>query len=331
MENMTLMRLDNPGMRDGFSTQDDHQSTERVFIQANTLSGTLEDIRDNHVIPVFVKDNEPTISQADFIETVMEVVSQSYYGERILKPSIRLSHPIKGRIPDAKDKPANQLQDWEKTVYYERMMFVVEIPTITDDIDGNKVTFTIGGVKAYNQDNLYTKKGSDEHFKVFAGFQNRVCTNLCVWSDGFAADIKVKSQEQLRNAVLNLLLTFNPVEQIQQMRSLVDNNISEQQFAHLIGKCRMYQYLPIKYKEGIDPLLFGDIQIGNVCRDYYRDNSFCRTSNGNINLWKLYNLFTGANKSTYIDQFLERSVSASQLVDGIRDSLNNVRNSWFLS
>jgi Domain of unknown function, B. Theta Gene description (DUF3871) len=331
MENMTLIRANHVPLPEATEYAEDTVSTERVFIQANTQAGTLEDIRNNHVIPVFVKDNEPLISQADFIETVMEVVSQSYYGERILKPSIRLSHPIKGRIPDAKDKPASQLQDWEKTVYYERMMFVIEIPSITDDVDGNEVTFTIGGVKSYGEDNLYNKKGSEEHFKVFAGFQNRVCTNLSVWSDGLAPDIRVKTISELRSTILNMLLAFNPVGQIRRMHSLVDSVLSEQQFAQLIGRCRMFQFLPLNAKRGIEPLLFGDQQISNICKDYYRDNSFCRSEDGSINLWKLYNLFTGANKTTYIDQFLERSVCASHLVEVIRDSLNKTRCSWFLN
>jgi len=331
MEELMLTPVNPPEDMDAIGLMDDTHSSERIFIQANTIRATLHEIKSQHVIPVFLKDNECAISHGDFIETVMDIVSRSYYGEQILRPSVRLSHPIKGRVPDAKDKPVSQLQEWEKTVYYERMMFVIEIPSITDDIDGNPVTFTVGGVKSYSQDNLYNRKGADEHFKVFAGFQNRVCTNLSVWSDGLAADIRVKTPEQLRNAILNLLLSFNPVDQIHWMRSLVEYSLSEKQFAQLIGRCRMYQYLPQKEKEGIEQLLFGDQQIGTVCRDYYRDNSFCRTSDRDINLWKLYNLFTGANKTTYIDQFLERSVSASRLVEGIRDSLSNTRSSWFLN
>ena len=213
------------------------QSSERAFIQANTIPVTLEEVRNNHIIPVFLKDNETAISQCDFIEAVMDLVSQSYFGERILRPSIRVSHPIKGRIPEAKLKPVNELQDWEKTVYYERMMFVIEIPSITDDISGQPVTYTIGGVKSYSEDNLYNNKGADEHFKLFCGFKVRACTNLSVWSDGFAGNIRVKTLEQLRNAVLNMLLSFNPVEQVQRMRSLADHSITDQQFAQLIGRC----------------------------------------------------------------------------------------------
>jgi hypothetical protein len=124
---------------------------------------------------------------------------------------------------------------------------------------------------------------------------------MCVWTDGLASDIKVKSQEELRNAVVNLHLAYKSVDHIRSMRSLVDHCITEQQFAQLIGRCRMFQYLPAKDKEGIEPLLFGDQQIASFCREDYRDNSFCRTTDGNINLCKIYNLFMSANKSTYID------------------------------
>jgi hypothetical protein len=77
--------------------------------------------------------------------------------------------------------------------------------------------------------------------------------------------------------------------------------------------------------------LFGDTQLGAVCKDYYRDRSFCRDASGNINLWRLYNLFTGANKSTYIDNFLDRSVNAFTFVNEVRRGLDNRGSNWFLS
>jgi len=96
----------------------------------------LEEIRKSHITPVFTKDNETLISHTDFIEAVEEVAGRFYEGERITAPQVRLSHPIKGRIPEAKDKPANQLLDSEKTLYYERMIFVIEIPSINIDLQG---------------------------------------------------------------------------------------------------------------------------------------------------------------------------------------------------
>ena len=273
------------------------------FITANTVEASIEDIKCNHIIPVFTKDNETLISHTDFIESAAEILADIYNEEHILQPQVRLSHPVKGRIPEAKDKPAAHLQQWEKTIYYERMMFVIEIPSIQDNIDGNTLSLTFGGVKAFNQDNLYSRSLCDQHFKVFIGFQNKVCTNLCVWTDGYMGDLKVKNTGQLKAAIRTLTEGYNQNFHLFHLKKLTEFSITEQQFANLIGRCRMYNHLPNELKAEIPQLLFGDQQMSTVVKDFYSDNSNCRDGHGNINLWKLYNLFTGANKSSYIDSF----------------------------
>jgi hypothetical protein len=189
----------------------------------------------------------------------------------------------------------------------------------------------VGGVKAYNLDNLYNRKGSDEHFKVFIGFKNIVCTNLCVWSDGFKSDLKVKSIGELKASIRHLFESYSAQSQLQQMNQLTQYSISDQQFAQLVGKCRMYQYLPNQIKSNIPQMLLGDNQVGAICKDFYRDESFCRNEDGTISLWKLYNLFTGSNKSTYIDNFLDRSVNAYHFVEQIRFALQRKVYNWYLN
>jgi hypothetical protein len=306
-------------------------STERPFIQANTIDSSLNELKNKHIIPVFVKDNEPLISHSDFIEATIEVSNDVFSGEQLLNPAIRLSHPIKGRIPEAKDKPANELQEHEKTLYYERMAFVIEIPSIHDTIDGNSLSLTIGGVKGYNLDNLSGKKGSDEHFKIFIGFQNRVCTNLCVSTDGYMSDLKVRNIGQLKACIRTLLENYNASFNIHGLRELTNFSLDENRFAQLVGRCRMYPFLPKRMQDEIPRLMFGDTQLGIVVKDYYKDQSFCRENDGSINLWKLYNLFTGANKSTYIDSFLDRSVNAFEFVFNLKQTLRSKSNSWYLS
>ncbi len=305
-------------------------STDKPFIQANTVESSLEEIRSSHVIPVFIKDNEPVISHGDFIEAAMDVAREIYNGETILKPSVRISHPIKGRIPDAKDKPAKDLLEHEKTLYYERMAFIIEIPTMQDEIDGSTLSLTIGGVKGYNLDNLYSKKGADEHFKAFIGFKNSVCTNLCVWTDGYMSDLKVRSLGQLKGCIRSLVENYNASFHLHSLRKLTEHSLTEHQFAHLVGRCRMYNHLPYGMKNDITPMLLSDTQLGAVVRDYYRDNSFCKDKDGNINLWRLYNLFTGSNKSSYIDTFIDRSVNSFRFVEDIRMALDRKDSNWFL-
>jgi hypothetical protein len=106
-------------------------STSKPFIVAITIVASLEEINRNHIIPVFLKDNETVISHVDFIETANIVVAEIFLGETILRRNIRLSHPIKGRVPEARNRPANELKEHEKTLYYERMAFVIEIPAST--------------------------------------------------------------------------------------------------------------------------------------------------------------------------------------------------------
>jgi hypothetical protein len=301
------------------------------FIEANTIPILLSEMDKDHLIPVFTKDNEPLISHTDFIHVAQEVVSNFYKDEIIYPANIRVSHPIKGRIPDAKDKPANQLQEWEKTIYYERMMFLIEIPSIRDTIDGNVLNLTIGGVKSYAQDNLYNRKGSDEHFKIFIGFKNQVCTNLCVWTDGLQANVRVKNSIQLLQEIKKLMTDFRYENQLNLLKQFPNYALTEHQFATLVGKCKLYQYLPVQFKKVIPLLSFGDAQISTITKDYYTDHSFCKEEDGSINLWKVYNLFTGANKSSYIDGFLPRSASASSFVYNLVEAFDKGDQSWFLN
>ena len=104
------------------------------FIEANTQEVTLNHLKNDCITPVFSKDNELTINHAQFVETIQDAVQSFFSGEKVEQATIRASHIIKGRIPEAIHKPANQLLESDKTIYYERMMFCFEIPTIYEDI-----------------------------------------------------------------------------------------------------------------------------------------------------------------------------------------------------
>src|SRR5690606_21885117 len=149
-------------------------------------------LKNNCVIPVFSKDNERTIAHQEFIEIVQGCTSRVFPNHVFDKPEIRVSHEIKGRIPEAIQKQAKDLLDHERTQYFERMAFIIRIPSITETINGNEMSLVIGGVRSYNLENLYSKK-SFEKFKFFVGFQVKVCCNLCVSTDGFAEEMRVTS------------------------------------------------------------------------------------------------------------------------------------------
>lgn len=301
------------------------------FIEANTKEATLQHLKEECVVPVFSKDNEITISHPSFIETVWEAANQVFPKERIEEPAIRVSHVIKGRTPEAIHKSVKDLLGEDKTIYYERMMFCFEIPTIYEDIAGNRLNLTIGGVRAYNHENLYSKKGV-EKFKVFIGFKNMVCCNMCVSSDGYKSELKVMSTADLFSSVTRLFQEYNIAKHLYYMSVYKDSYMTESQFAQFLGKSRLYQYLPVGQKKRLPQMLMTDTQIGLVAKAYYNDDNFALPNNQSaISMWNVYNLLTGANKSSYIDNFLDRSLNATQLAEGLNKALYGENEySWFI-
>ena len=306
------------------------QPSNLPFIEANTKEVDMSHLQDDCIIPVFSKDNEVTISHQSFIETILDAAASAFPREGLSAPSVRVSHVVKGRTPEAIHKPVNQLLDSDKTIYYERMMFCFEIPTIYQDIDGCRLNLTIGGVRAYNEQNLYSKK-SPEKFKVFIGFKNMVCCNLCVSTDGYKASIRVMDTQAMFSSAVDLFRSYDMERHLALMRAFLGVGMSESQFAQFLGKCRLYQYLPQKEKKLLPEILLTDTQIGLVAKSYYDDENFGKGSDRMIDLWRVFNLFTGANKSSYIDNFLDRANNATDITTGLAKALHGDEEyRWFL-
>ncbi|MBF6654024.1 hypothetical protein C3B47_14290 [Flavobacterium columnare] len=302
------------------------------FIEANTEEVSLSHLKNGCIIPVFTKDNEITISHQEFIDSSFAGLKKIFVNEVIDAPEIRVSHQIKGRTPDALQIPAKDLEEHQKTIYYERMAFIIRIPSITRKINGNTLSLVAGGVRSYNLENLYNTKKL-ESFQFFIGFQNMVCCNLCVNTDGFKSAIKASSAFELEHRISEVIQDYDMHQHIENMNLLTEQTISEKQFAQIIGKSRLYNYLPKNEKNELPELLLNDSHISAIAKEYYNDESFRRDNNGNINLWNFYNLMTGSNKASYIDTFLERGVNAFDFTKGVSNALSdsNSNYSWFLS
>lgn len=320
-----------PNLEDASTEEVLKESEPKPFIIANTIEVPFHHLKQDCIVPVFSKDNERTVAHQEFIDVVLNATQKVFPHHSITDPEIRVSHIVKGRTPEAIYKNAKDLLDHEKTIYYERMAFIIKIPSITEVVNGNNLSLCIGGVRAYNQENLYNKK-TLEKFKFFIGFQNQVCMNLCVWSDGFVEDMRVSNALELQSKALEVMQNYNADLHLMEMKELSQDYLTEHQFAQLIGKSRLYQHLPKQEKQKIPLLNFNDSHINTMAKDYYEDNNFCRLEDGRINLWDVYNLFTQANKSSYIDTFLDRNLNAFEFSKGIQKTLNgNSDYHWFLS
>ena len=304
-------------------------SNNNKFIEANTQEVSLSHLRQDCTIPVFAKDNESTIPHFEFIGAVRETAQQLFPERTVMMPTIRTSHVIKGRIPSAIGKPAKELLEHEKTIYYERLAFMVEIPHVHAYINNQKLNLTVGGVRSYSEQNLFSKK-SIEKFKIFIGFKNMVCCNLCIATDGLKDDLRVSSVDELKSKTRELFLNYKQEEHIDAMRQLQDYTINQEQFAHLVGKMKLYNHLDNNQKQGLFDLRTTDSQINTIIKNYVDDDNFRADSNGYINLYNLYNLFTESSKSNYIDNFLSRNCNTYEFVNHLGEAIKNHEDNYFL-
>ena len=313
-------------------TSELEEKHERAFITANSQAITLESLGTDYITPVFAKDNEVCISHNLFIGAVYDAVREFYHAETVDEPLIRASHIVKGRTPEALFKKSSELLPSDVTEYFERVAFCINIPSIVEDVCGNPLNLTVVGVKSYGRDNLGGRL-TPQRFSIAVGFNCQCCCNLCIFTDnGYKEEIRAIQDREIYFATLSLLNLFDMSKQIYLLRSLGDLSLNESQFCQILGRMRLYSYLPPAMLRGIPQMLITDSQVNNVAKQYFRDDNFKAENNGEISLWRFYNLITGATKNSYIDSFLSRSASATETVLGISAALRNEDSGykWFL-
>ena len=299
------------------------------FLDANTNHITMDELKTQCVVPTWA-NQELTISHQDFIESVWDAAQSFYQGEQLTKPTIRASHIVRGRTPDALGKKASELLECEKTQFYQRLAFAFTIPTIYETVEGQRLELCVGGVRNYNDLNLYRSSKGVEKFSVFVGWRVRICSNQILTGQGVKLSLEVMDLKQLYQQVMELFSQFNPARDIHLMQTLSNTYLTETQFAQIVGRMRLYQAIPQGLSRRIPRLLITDSQINNVCRGYYSNPDFAG-KDGTLSMWNFHNLLTESYKSSYIDSDLSRAVNATDVSVGLNNALHgDTQYQWFL-
>ncbi len=302
------------------------------FIESNTNAITLEELS-NNLIPTWA-DNSLTISHTNFIRTVRAAAEQVF--GNLTPVEIRTSHPIQGRRPEAIHKKQNELTENDKTIYYQRMAFISHVVGLSREVNGQIVNLTIGGVRNYADDQLY-RTATPQRFKIFVGWQVRVCSNLMLTCNGNSGVIQCLTEADVFQKAIELFTSFNPEREniLTQLANLQTTRMSEQQFCNIIGRMRLYQALPTAEQHTLPNLLIGDQAVNEAVRGYFNNPNFRkREGEEGISCWNFLQLMTEAVKGSYIDKFADRNQNAVDITLGIQNALNGTDEegySWFLS
>lgn len=314
---------------DNISNEDNHPN----FIESNTQAITLSELAEKSIVPTF-SDNSLTISHQNFVMAVYKA-AEEIFGE--LTPiECRVSHPINGRVPTALDKKTNELKDNEKTIYYQRLAWVSHVSNLTRTINGQEVHLCIGGVRGYNEDKLYNRPSAMK-FKIFVGWQVRVCSNLMLQCSGFSGTIDCMTEADIRQQALELFRNFDPQKEdnLKILENLNDTRITEEQFCNIIGRMRLYQALPLGQQKSLPQFILGDQAVNAAVREYVNNPNFGKKEGvDTISTWDLMQLLNEAVKSSYIDRWLERNQNCTDFAIGISKALqfeDTEGYDWFLN
>ena len=302
------------------------------FIESNTQAITLEELTNKNIIPTFC-DNTLTISHQNFIGSVVEV-AKKVFGE-LTVPELRVSHPIIGRVPSAQHKKASELRDDEKTTFYQRMAFCAHVKNLTRTINGETVHLCIGGVRAYNEDKLYNRQSAMK-FKVFVSWKVRVCSNLMITCDGNSGTIDCMTEADIMQKSFELFSGFNPHKEdtLRLLENLSSTTISEEQFCQIIGRMRLYQFLPLAEQKQLPSLTIGDQAVNAMVKNYISNPNFGKKEGEDFTAWNLMQLANEAVKQSYIDKWLDRNQNCTDFAIGIQKALNGEDTEgydWFLN
>ena len=301
------------------------------FIEANSMGITIDALQTN-LVPTFA-DSSLTIAHQNAIACVYRA-AEAVFGE-LTVPEVRVSHAINGRIASALHKPAKELTDDEKTIFYQRLAFVAHVKSLTRIVAGQKIELTIGMCRAYNEDKLYSRK-SPEKFKIFVGWKVRVCSNLCLTCNGNSGTVECLTEADIYQKAYQLFCRFDPEKEdtLRLIENLHNTRVSESQFCYIIGRLRLYQALPTEVQRTLPTIEIGDQAVNAAVRGFVSNPNFgLKEGESSITTFEMLQLFNEAIKQTYIDKWVDRNQNCTDFALGIQKALlgnDSEGYNWFL-
>lgn len=289
---------------------------------------TEEVMREEHVFPVY-DDYSAALTPIDGLNLMRELGVQTF-GE-VGQPEIRFTHEKKVRKHEARHKKASEISREDVNVYAERTAMVIPIPGYENAVNGFQGGLCMTAMKAYNLDSL-TRSSNMQHWKFMIGYQMRVCMNLCMSVQGSKVDIKVKTADDLREQLSTIITNYDAEKDLEKFRNYNNYSLTENQYATIVGKMRMYQHLSKDRQEQVGDLVLADTLVTQATKEYMA-GPFAENGSGEISLWQFYNQFTSGVKDSNMTEFLDRNLNCSQITDGIIETLDGKDNaySWYLN
>ena len=141
------------------------------------------------------------------------------------------------------------------------------------------------------------------------------------------ADIMQKS--------LELFSSFNPHKEdtLCLLEHLQSTIVPETLLMTMLGRMRLYQFLPSAEQKKLPPLTIGDQAINAMVKGYISNPNFGKKEGEDFTTWNLLQLMNESVKQAYIDRWLDRNQNCTDFAIGIQKAINgeDTEYNWFLN
>lgn len=334
--NPALLEFDAPVVGQataGLVSVAEEQEEIPAFIEANTSAVTWKDITEDSILPSYA-DGEIVVPHSHFIQAVVMAAHDALPNDTFGPLEMRASHLTQGRIPSAIYKKTSELLESDKTKYWERICFCVQVKSRQTNILGEPATLTFGGCRSLQECNFHSRKTS-ELFQCYISYRARICSNLMIsLQDGLKDRIEASGPAEIYAAAYQLFSQFNAEENLRSLDGLGRTSITVEQFTHLIGKLRYYNCLSTAAKKELPfQIELGDSQVYAATRNFVNSH-FGINGRDSLDLFNTLNCFNQSVKTnSYLHNFLSKNANCTTLIQGIQRSIEGINHDydWLLS
>lgn len=302
------------------------------FIEGPSQAVSLVELTQESILPSYA-DGEIVIPPGQIIQAIILAAHDAMPDDRFAEPEIRASHLVQGRIGSAIYKRKEDLLESDKTKYWERMCFCVEVVSRRSTILQEPVSLTFGACRSLQNLNFHGRKGV-EPVSIYIANRCRICSNLLIsLEDGLKDCVLCSGPEDIYTAAYQLFSQFNADENAETLSGLGRTSISASAFAHVIGKLRVYSCLSTADKKKLPfNIEIGDSQAFEATRQFVNGH-FGLNGRDSIDLFQALNIFNTGVKNSYIHNFLTKNANCTSLVMGLQRSIEGTNHDydWLLS
>jgi hypothetical protein len=273
----------------------------RLIKAANAKEVSVQELF-NCLVPKNERTNQHIVSQAELATITKDTLSNEY---NIGDATIVGSH-----FHSMGNATKEDVGGW-----YDRLVCIYDLDVV-QEISDSQLRLTAGFAIDYkSQSKLANNKKNEQVVTMFMGFQNNVCMNMCISSEGISHQLIFSSPSEFAALMKNNVqsYTIQMKRQIELLRSMEGKSMPVNKFEEMLGRELIKSRMGNAQANKLTPLnstQWMDVASLTITDRRYRINP----EDKSVSAWQAYNLMTEAAKNSQLDSVVSTLSNCTKFV-----------------